>query len=278
MHRRPSRPPIHSAWVLLLSAVPAWAQPAAPARQAATLLVRLPAQALLEIEGQATRQTGAVRRFVSPPLEPGKDYTYTLTAFWEPNNYTKITRVRKAVVRAGQETTIDLRARDPEQPDKIVIRWVPTPPEVVKAMLELGGVGKDDVVYDLGCGDGRIVISAVKDFKAKRGIGIDLDPQRIRECLANRKEAMVEDRVEFRQGDVLAIKDFSPASVVMLYMSDDLNQTLRPTLQKTLKPGSRIVSHRFTMGDWKPDKTITITDREGEEYLLHLWTIGKKDK
>jgi uncharacterized protein (TIGR03000 family) len=282
MHSRPSRPPIRPAWFLLmLGAVPAGAQPAAPAapaRQSATLVVRLPAEALLEVEGEPTRQTGAVRRFVSPPLEPGKEYTYTLSAFWEPNNYTKITRVRKAVVRAGKETTVDLRARDPDQPDKIVIRWVPTPPEVVKAMLELGGVGKDDVVYDLGCGDGRIVISAVKDFKARRGVGIDLDPERIRECLANRKEAMVEDRVEFRQGDVLQIKDFSPASVVMLYMSDDLNLALRPTLQKTLKPGSRIVSHRFTMGDWKPEKTITITDGAGEEYLIHLWTVGKKEK
>jgi uncharacterized protein (TIGR03000 family) len=267
------------AWILvLLGAAPAGAQPAATAAATANLVVRLPvADARLEIEGAATKATGAVRRFVSPPLEPGKEYTYTLTATWEPNNYTKITRVRKAVVRAGKETTADLRENDPAQPDKIVIRYVPTPPEVVEEMLKLADIGKDDVVYDLGCGDGRIVITAVKDFKAKRGVGYDLDPARIAECKANLAEAKVGDKVEFRQGDVLEIKDFSPASVVTLYMSDDLNLALRPALQKTLKPGSRIVSHRFIMGDWKPDKTIRVQDNLGEDYLIHLWTIKKKD-
>jgi uncharacterized protein (TIGR03000 family) len=262
----------------LLGAAPAGARQAAPAPQPANLVVNLPAEARLEIDDVRTRQPGAVRRFVSPPLEPGLAFSYTLTAFWEPNNYTKITRVRKAVVRAGQTTTVDLTRNDPDQPDKIVIRYVPTPPEVVKAMLELAGVGKDDVVYDLGCGDGRIVIAAVKDFKAKRGVGFDLDPERIAECQANREAAKVGDKVEFRQGDVLEIKDFSPASVVTLYMSDSLNLALRPALQKTLKPGSRIVSHRFRMGDWRPDKTIILRDRLGEEYFIHLWTVGKKDQ
>ncbi len=153
---------------------------------------------------------------------------------------------------------------------------MPTPPEVVKAMLELGGVGKEDVVYDLGCGDGRIVVSAVKDFKAKKGIGFDIDPDKIKESRANAREAGVEQKVEFRHGDLLKIKDFSPASVVTLYVSDSLNEAVRPALEKTLKPGSRIVSHRFLMGDWKPEKTIAIRDREGQEYLVHLWTVGKK--
>jgi tRNA A58 N-methylase Trm61 len=109
-------------------------------------------------------------------------------------------------------------------------------------------------------------------------VGIDLDPERIAESKANAREQKVEDRVEFRQGDVLKIKDLSNANVVTLYMGEELNLTLRPILQKTLKPGSRLVSHRFTMGDWKPLKTIKITDQEGEEYLLHLWIIGQKDE
>jgi uncharacterized protein (TIGR03000 family) len=273
--------PILSTWTLvLLAAAPAWGQPA-PKAQPAILVVHLPeAEARLEIDGAPTRLKGTERRFESPPLEPGKSYSYTLIAFWEPNNYTKITRTRKASVRAGQTTEVDLRKADPAQPDKIVIRWVPTPPEVVKAMLELAGVGKDDVVYDLGCGDGRIVIAAVKDFKAKKAIGFDIDPDKIAESRAKAKEAGVEDKVEFRQGDVLKIKDFSPASVVTLYMSDALDEAVRPDLQKTLKPGSRIVSHRFLMGDWKPDKTITLTAKnlegQDEEYQVHLWTIGKK--
>jgi uncharacterized protein (TIGR03000 family) len=278
MRNCPSRWLVSAACTLaFLGAVPAHGRQPAPAAQPAILIVRLPVgDARLEVEGAPTRQFGAVRRFVSPPLEPGKAYSYTLTAFWEPNNYTKIWRTRKVTVQAGKETEVDLRKADPSQPDKIVIRWVPTPPEVVKAMLELGGVGKDDVVYDLGCGDGRIVLSAVKDFKAKRAIGFDIDPDKIKESRANAKEAGLGDKVDFRQGDVLEIKDFSPASVVTLYMSDSLNEAVRPALEKTLKPGSRIVSHRFLMGDWKPEKTITLRDREGEEYQVHLWTIGKK--
>jgi uncharacterized protein (TIGR03000 family) len=281
MRIRPSCRPILSAWTLvLLSAAPAWSQPA-PKAQPAILVVHMPdAKARLEVNDVLTRLPGTERRFESPPLEPGKAYTYTLTAFWEPNNYTKITRIRKASVRAGLTTKVDMTRADPDQPDKIVIRWVPTPPEVVKAMLELAGAGKDDVVYDLGCGDGRIVIAAVKDFKAKKAIGFDIDPEKIAESRTRAKEAGVEDKAEFRQGDVLKIKDFSPASVVTLYMSDALDEAVRPDLQKTLKPGSRIVSHRFLMGDWKPDKTITLTAKnlEGKdaEYRIHLWMIGKK--
>jgi cyclopropane fatty-acyl-phospholipid synthase-like methyltransferase len=137
------------------------------------------------------------------------------------------------------------------------------------------------VVYDLGCGDGRMVIAAVKKGGAKRGVGIDIDPQRVAESKANAKQAGVEDKVEFREGDVLKIPDLSDANVVLLYMGEDLNRQLKPILQKTLKPGSRIVSHRFTMGpDWKPDRTETIKGKDGDTYLLHLWTIkdAKKDE
>ncbi len=244
-------------------------------QQAAYVRVLLPfADAQLTIEGQATKQSGTSRLFVSPLLEAGRTYSYTLVATLKPNNYTTITRTREVPIRAGQEVEADLRQTDPQHPDNIVIRYVPTPPDVVEAMLKLAGVGKDDVVYDLGCGDGRIVIAAVQKFGAKRGVGVDIDPERIKESRANAKEQKVEDRVEFRQGDVLEIRDLSAASVVMLYMSDDLNLRLRPILQKTLKPGSRIVSHRFTMGDWKPLQTQKVTDQEGEEYLLHLWKIG----
>ena len=283
MRIRPSRWLLCSALTLvLLAGAPAWGrQPPASKAQPAILIVHMPAaDARLEVEGTPTRQGGEKRRFVSPPLEPGKSYSYTFTAFWKPNNYTDITRTRKVSVQAGKETEVDLRTNDPAQPDNIVIRWVPTPRTVVKAMLERANVGKDDVVYDLGCGDGRIVIAAVKDFKAKKAIGFDIDPDKIKESKARAKEAGVEDKVDFRQENVLKIKDFSPASVVTLYMSDELNEGVRPALEKTLKPGSRIVSHRFLMGDWKPDKTIPLTvkndEGQDEEFRIHLWTIGKK--
>jgi uncharacterized protein (TIGR03000 family) len=248
----------------------------------ARLVVKLPddaPDARLDVDGQPTRARGSRRAFVSPPLEPGKTYSYTLTAVIVPNNYTTITRTRKANVQAGRETSVDMTSNDPKEPDKILVRWVPTPEAVVEDMLKLAKVGKDDVVYDLGCGDGRIVIAAVKDFGAKKGLGFDLDQERIDESRANARAAGVQDKVEFRKADVLTIKDFSPASVVAMYMSDNLGAAVAPDLKKTLKPGSRIVSHRFLLGDWKPDKTVTVT-RLGlagmnEDFQLHLWTVPK---
>jgi uncharacterized protein (TIGR03000 family) len=244
------------------------------------LKVLLPqANAKLTVEGQRTRQTGETRSFRSPPLEPGKKYVYTLIAEWEPNNYTRITRTVKKTVSAGETVEIDFRKPDPKHPDDILVRFVPTPEDIVDEMIKLAKVTKDDVVYDLGCGDGRIVIGAVKRGGAKRGVGIDIDPQRILESKTNAQLAGVADKVEFREGDVLKIPDLSDATVVMLYMGEDLNRQLRPILQKTLKPGARVVSHRFTMGpEWKPDRTETIKGKDGDTYLLHLWTIRDEKK
>ena len=166
-------------------------------------------------------------------------------------------------------------AQAPQREVKRDVPYVPTPQVVVDEMLKMANVGKDDVVYDLGCGDGRIVIAAVGKFDARRGVGVDIDPERIRDSRANARRAGVEDRVEFRQGDVLKIKDLSEATVVTLYMSQEVNLRLRPALRKVLKPGARVVSHYFTMGDWKPDRTETVTGRGGE-YEIHLWTIGKR--
>jgi uncharacterized protein (TIGR03000 family) len=262
--------------LLVILGQPALGQDA-PKGQLATLKVHLPdANVKLTIQDVVTKQGGMERVFQSPPLDPGKDYTYKLVAKWEPNNYTKITRTRTVKVQAGQTVDVDMRQNDEKQPDDILVRYVPTPNEVVEAMLKLGKVGKDDVVFDLGCGDGRIVITAVEKYGAKRGIGVDIDPERIKDSVANAKAAKVEDKVEFRMEDVLKIKDYSEGNVIMLYMGDDLNVALRPILQASLKPGSRIVSHRFKMGDWKPDQTINITDKQGRPYQLHLWTIGEK--
>jgi uncharacterized protein (TIGR03000 family) len=246
--------------------------------QPVTIKVELPrANAKLTIDDAATQQTGVSRKFASPPLEPGKTYSYTLKAVWQPNNYETVTRTRVIKFKPGEEVVVDLRVADENQPDKRVIRYVPTPAVVTDAMCKLAGVGKDDVVYDLGCGDGRLVITAVKKYGAKHGVGVDIDPERIADSNANLKESGLGDKVEFRQGDVLEIKDLSEASVVMLYMSDDLNLQLRPILQKTLKPGSRIVSHRFTMGDWEPAKTETVLDG-GKPIKVLLWKIEEPAK
>jgi cyclopropane fatty-acyl-phospholipid synthase-like methyltransferase len=177
-------------------------------------------------------------------------------------------------VKAG-EIVVDLRKPDAKEPDKIQVIYSPTPRDVVEAMCKLAKVTPEDIVYDLGCGDGRIVITAVEKFKAKKGVGIDIDPKLVKECQASAKKAGIEDRVEFRQGDVLNISDLSTANVVMLYMGEDINLRLKPILQKTLKPGARVVSHRFGMGDWKPVKTETIHSSDGYDCEILLWVVDK---
>jgi SAM-dependent methyltransferase len=152
--------------------------------------------------------------------------------------------------------------------------YVPTPQEVVDRMLQLGGVGKGDVVYDLGCGDGRIPITAAKRFGA-RGVGVDIDPQRIAEANANAKNEAVSHLVTFRLQDAMTT-DVSDATVVTLYLLSASNLKLRPILTKQLRPGARIVSHSFSMGDWQPDKVDTFVDTSGTTRTLYLWTTDGK--
>lgn len=152
--------------------------------------------------------------------------------------------------------------------------YVPTPAEVVDRMLQLGQVGKNDVLYDLGCGDGRIPITAAKRF-GTRGVGVDIDPQRIAEANANAKKEGVSHLVTFKLQDAMAT-DVSEATVVTLYLLSASNLKLRPILTKQLKPGARIVSHAFSMGDWQPDKVDTFVDSSGTTRTLYLWkTDGK---
>lgn len=227
------------------------------------------------IDGKITKQTGAERWFLSPPVPAGSRYAYTVTAKWWPNNYTEILRTRTVEVMGGQTALVDLREPDPKKPDDYLIRFVPTPEEVVDAMCKLANVGPMDVVYDLGCGDGRLVITAITDFKAKRGVGIDIDPHLVKLSKKFAAEAKVSDRTQFRTQDVLTLRDLNDATVVMMYMGEDVNLRLMPILKSTLKPGSRIVSHDFKMGDWKPDRTVKAVDEFGEEHILYLWTIRK---
>jgi SAM-dependent methyltransferase len=147
--------------------------------------------------------------------------------------------------------------------------FVPTPQDVVERMLELAGVTKNDVVYDLGCGDGRIVITAAKKYGA-RGVGVDIDPERIAESKANAEKAGVTKLVEFRQQDAMTV-DVSPATVVTLYLLTGSNLKLRPILTTQLKPGARIVSHAFSMGDWTPDKDEEFVDANGISRRLMVW-------
>jgi SAM-dependent methyltransferase len=152
--------------------------------------------------------------------------------------------------------------------------YVPTPQDVVERMLELAAVARNDVVYDLGCGDGRLVITAAKKHGAK-GVGIDIDPERIAESQANAKAAGVDHLVSFKLQDALTV-DVSPATVVTLYLLSSSNLKLRPILTRQLRPGARIVSHAFSMGDWRADKIDTFTDANGSTRTLYLWRFDGK--
>jgi SAM-dependent methyltransferase len=147
--------------------------------------------------------------------------------------------------------------------------YVRTPQDVVERMLALAEVGPKDVVYDLGCGDGRLVITAAKKYGA-RGVGVDFDLDRVKESQANAKLAGVETLVDFKHQSALDV-DVSPATVVTLYLLSESNLQLRPILTKVLAPGSRIVSHQFSMGDWAPEKKLTFNDSEGSARILYLW-------
>ena len=152
------------------------------------------------------------------------------------------------------------------------VPYVPTPPEVVEAMLKLGNAGVGDVHYDLGCGDGRIVIMAVQKFGAVRATGYDIDPQRIKEANENATQAGVTGKVKFVIGNLFEA-DFRDATVVTLYLLPEVNLRLRPKLLKDLKVGARIVSHQFDMGDWAPEKRIQVGYR-----TVYLWTVTEKAK
>jgi SAM-dependent methyltransferase len=161
--------------------------------------------------------------------------------------------------------------------NKADVVYVPTPHDVVMKMLALAKVAKDDLVYDLGCGDGRIVVLAAKKYGCK-GVGYDIDPQRIKESRANAKSYSVAELVDFRQEDIFTL-DLSKVNVVTLYLLPSLNVKLIPQLEK-LKPGSRIVSHDFDMKGVKPDKVVSMISKEDNvEHTIYLWTTPlKKEK
>ena len=154
--------------------------------------------------------------------------------------------------------------------DDLDVPYVPTPTAVVDKMLEMAKVKKDDVLYDLGSGDGRIVITAAQKYGA-RGIGYDLNPQRIKESNENAQKARVTDRVRFAQQDLFTV-DLGEATVVTLYLLPEVNLKLRPKLLKELKPGTRVVSHNYDMGDWAYDDHAEVTVA-GTAHYVYLWTI-----
>ena len=244
-------------------------------RLTSRIVVTVPADdAELVVNGEAIGGQGASRTFQTVPLVGGTQ-RYTFTVTWRPNPYTTMTRSKTVAFRGGETVRVNLTVEDPA--DRVRVIYVPTPADVAAAMVDLAGVGRDDVVYEPGCGDARITTAAIR-AGARRGLCIDIDPERALESKANVEAAGLADRIEVREGDALDVKDLSDVSVVFLYMGDHFNVLIRPVLWRELKVGSRIVSHRFTMGDWKPDKTVSVMSELGGIFELHLWTINENIK
>ena len=165
---------------------------------------------------------------------------------------------------SGVRDAADIPRRTPD------ILYVPTPQRAVDAMLEMADVGPGDVVYDLGSGDGRIPITAAKGFGA-RGLGVDIDPVMVREATANAARAGVADRVTFREDDIFDT-EIAGATVVTLYLLEPLNVRLKPRLLAELKPGTRIVSYEWRMGDWSPQRSVMV-----DGHPVYLWTVPRRD-
>jgi tRNA G37 N-methylase Trm5 len=170
--------------------------------------------------------------------------------------------------RPNVQSEPDPPAAPLREPD---VEYVPSPQHVVAEMLRLASVGPKDVVYDLGCGDGRIVVTAARDHGA-RGVCIDIDPQRIREAKQNARAAGVEGRIVFKNQDLFEAR-LDGATVVTLFLWPEVNLRLRPKLLRELEPGTRIVSYQHDMAEWKPERTLTVIVEEEEE-TLYLWLVN----
>jgi len=175
---------------------------------------------------------------------------------------------------------VGLRAGAGDKGLKFNLIYVPTDEKVIEKMFDMAKVGKDDVVFDLGCGDGRICAMACKKF-GSRGVGVDLNPERIKECMDTIKkydviEFVNKGMLEYRLGDALKVPDLSKASVIMLYMLPEFMDLLEPIARKALKPGSRVVSHdyRWRVGNWEPDETVEFKG-PSRTHTLYLWTVKK---
>lgn len=171
-----------------------------------------------------------------------------------------------------QPSVIPVQTQSPTETPSVP--YVPTPENVVEQMLELANVSGDDVLYDLGSGDGRIPITAAEKY-GTRGTGVELDSELVQESRANAEAAGVSDRVEFLQQDLFQT-DFSEASVVTLYLLPDVNIELRSKLLEELEPGTRIVSHDFDMGEWQPEEVVQVQSSSGRQHTLYYWVVPEE--
>jgi SAM-dependent methyltransferase len=179
------------------------------------------------------------------------------------------------LVAVGLGGALAAGAQTPPSAPLPSVPYIPTPEPIVLEMLRLAQVSRDDVVYDLGSGDGRIVITAARRFGA-RAVGIEQEPHLVEQSIAKAKELAIDDRVRFVQGDLFEA-DLSSATVVTLYLLPEVNLKLRPKLLAELRPGSRIVSHNYDLGSWRPNRRVSIM-HEGTEHTVYYWVVPEPER
>ncbi len=237
---------------------------AQPYRKTVTVEVYLPEDARLFLEGQEMMSRGTMRRFTSPTLPPGQ-YTYTIKAIIQGPDGPR-TVIRRIDVRPGDFESIDLR--EPGERPITDVEYEPTPQKVVDALLRLARVTGKDVVWDLGCGDGRIPVTAASEYACK-ATGFDIDPERVKDSLANVRKRGLERLVTIEQRDIFTLDLSKGPTVVTLYLLPRLNARLLPQLRK-LPPGARVISVAHRMADVKPDEQIVVATELGE-FDIYLW-------
>ena len=228
----------------------------------------------LVVNGETIRGEGASRTVETAPLDAGT-HRYTFTVTWKPNTYTTMTRSKTLELRGGETVKVDLTIDDPA--DRVRVIYHPTPVDVAEAMVDLAAVGPDDVVYEPGCGDARITTAAIR-AGARRGICIDIDPDQAWESKTNVERAGL--AIESMSARVMPSTSRTCRTCQWSSCTWETTSTCSSDLilWRDLKVGSRIVSHRFTMGDWKPDKTVSVSSEQGGIFDLHLWTITEEIK
>lgn len=258
-----------------LTGVSAFAQSPANATRS-KVKVNVPQEdAELVIEGKPTRTVGKTREYDTPDLEPGKKYVYELKVVWKPNKFTTLTRTRVIKFVAGDEVTVDLTVAQPTDTADVVLK--PATADVLKDMADAAKITKDDVVFEPKATDARGLIAAVT-AGAKRAVGVQPDANRVKAIKAEIKKAELEGKIDVQQVAPAECKDYGEATVVFLYLGDEGNAALMPTLLRDVKAGTRVVSYRFKMGDWKPTASKKGTNADGDEYEIHTWTVTDADK
>ena len=253
----------------------AFAQPG-PGSVRSKVKVNLPqADAELYIEDKLTKTTGQVREFETPETTPGQKYLYELRVVWKPNKFTTMTRTRTVKFVGGEEVAIDMTQALPTDRADSTVKAATD--DAIAELVKAAEIGPRDIAFELKSTDARVLIAAVK-AGAKRGVALQADAEKMKGPKAKVKAAELEGKIDLMPVDASECRDYADATVVFLNLGEEVNLALRPVLLRELKAGTRIVSYRYGLGDWKPTTTAKGVNSDGENYEIFSWIITEDDK